>query len=570
MIAVSKLAIVVLTASMLSGGALVALTHGTEASGGTDRGLDTDGDGRFDWLVVTMDLKVDTANYYNVWAVLGTKTPYGRGCFNGGIPPVPLGGVRMGDPTQPPIPGYPNTDPSTYPSEQTIYPISWASVRQFFEAGEREVTLAFKGQDIGLAGVDGPYLVQAQVFADGYPDMTMRPGILPPIGQGQSWEYTTGAYRATDFAQPRWAFQFTGAAQDRGLDANGDGKFDYLVLTADAQVNLKGTYSLSGALTVDPSTDRGLWVTSTYATTDLAEGAQSVEFRFNGADIWASGHSGAFHFMLSAYSNGGWIGPPPIREGEPYPQPSGDFDVYGDTLCGATSPYAHDAWAERVEPAQFTGVFADRGEDLNGNERYDFLVVEAEVNVTEANTFLFSGNLKTSDDVTWISSARDQVYLDVGLHTLTLRFPGPDIFASGFDGPYRADLNLVVAMKDPAATYTTKAYAHGDFDAEGRTTTGTHWISSLKADARTISVTVTRGDDVLTYVIQDVLRVEAYSRDGTGSSLTFSESAVVQLPTGGASQSFTFTWTPTPGTYVVRAMLGDPSHPDAVEIVVTV
>src|SRR3989442_9906137 len=37
MIAGSKLAIVVLTAPMLSGGALVALTHGTEASGGPDR-----------------------------------------------------------------------------------------------------------------------------------------------------------------------------------------------------------------------------------------------------------------------------------------------------------------------------------------------------------------------------------------------------------------------------------------------------------------------------------------------------------------------------------------------------
>ncbi|MEK6851038.1 MAG: hypothetical protein AABY30_00715, partial [Candidatus Thermoplasmatota archaeon] len=290
MIGLSKVLIAAMTASLISGSALVALTNGVGPGGGSDYGFDTDGDGRFDWLVVRMDLTVDEANYYNVWATLGTKDPFGRGCDFGG--PMPL------------LPEMPNTRCGPdgrcgmeYPVEDVVYPISWASVREFFEAGDPTVALAFNGTDIGFAGVDGPYEVQAYVSADGgwigYADGA-RPGIVPPMPEGWTWEYTTGAYEASDFEEPRFAIRFIGTHADEGLDLDGDGLFDYLVATAEAEVNLAGTYSFDGSLTVpfDGSPYRDFWVTSTYGTIDLAEGRQALEFRFNGGDIWASGHSG--------------------------------------------------------------------------------------------------------------------------------------------------------------------------------------------------------------------------------------------------------------------------------------
>jgi len=570
MIGLTKVLIAALTASLISGSALVALTGGVGPGGGSDYGLDTDGDGLHDWLVVRMDLTVDEANYYSVWATLGTEEPFGRGCDFGG--PVPL------------LSEMPNTrcgpDGRCYegdPVEDFVYPISWASVREFLEAGDHTIALAFKGTDIGLAGVDGPYRVQAYVSADGGgpwvrggPEPGIDPEILPPVPEGWTWEYTTSAYAAADFEEPRFAIRFTGVHADEGLDLDGDGLFDYLIATADADVSLAGTYWFDGSLTV-PSDDGGpyrdYWVTSTYGTVDLAEGTQALEFRFNGGDIWASGHEGAFDFRLSVYYGGGIVYGYPdgmIREG-PMPEDGGEFDVYGDTLCGRTAEYRHDAWEELVEPATFTGVFADRGEDWDGDGLFDVLAVDAEVDVTEANTFDFSGQLMSGDGAAWIAADFQQAYLEVGVQVLTLRFSGPAIRASGIDGPYRVDMNLVVAFRDPQATYTTGAYAHTDFDEEDQTRPQTHWIADLNADAQTIAVLVVRGDDLLTYVIEDTLLVEAFGPDGTA---VFAAREKVYLPSGGSTQSFTFTWAPEPGTYVVRASLAGTG--ESVEIVVTV
>ena len=109
MLGLAKLVIVVLTASLVSGGALVALQGAAGPTGGSDYGLDTNGNGAYDWLVVRMTLTVSEANYYNVWANLGTREPFGRSCY--GVGPLPMNltvDVRG---------GYP------YPTEDPIYPI---------------------------------------------------------------------------------------------------------------------------------------------------------------------------------------------------------------------------------------------------------------------------------------------------------------------------------------------------------------------------------------------------------------------------------------------------------------
>jgi len=567
MIGLSKTLIVAVTASLLSGGALVALTNGAGPGGGSDYGLDTDGDGAYDWLVVRMDLRVDETNYYNIWATLGTDTPVGGGCFGSG--PVPLG-----PPIETRCPDGARCLGNGDPEPELIYPISSASVREFLESGDHEVALAFRGTDIGLAGADGPYTVQAQVYADGgWPEPYARGAPEPwPGPQGWSWTYTTQAYDAGSFEQPRFAIEFAGTHADEGLDLDGDGLFDYLVLRADAGVNLAGTYSFDGSLVLpyDGGEYRGYWVTSTYGTVDLGEGPQAIEFRFNGGDLWASGHSGAFDFQVNVYYGGyfgGWANGT-IREGEPYPpQMGGDFDVYGDNLCGRTAEYRHDGWEERVEPADFTGVFADRGEDYDGDGLFDVLAVDAEVEVREANWFDFSGSLMSEDGSLWIAADYQQAYLDVGVQTLTLRFVGGAIRASGVDGPYRVDMNLVVGMRDPTASYVTGAYSAADFDEDDQTRPRMHWIANLTADGSSIDVFVVRGDDLLTYVIEDVLTVHAIAADGT---VAFEAADKVYLPGGGSTQSFTFAWNPDPGTYVIRAALGDPAMPtDVVEIVVT-
>ena len=576
MLGMSKLVIAVVTASMLSGGALVVLTA-SSGGAGNDYGLDTDGNGLFDWLVVKMPFTAEEANYYSVIALLGTEQPWGRGCFSMWTMPGPL----PQDPNvPPPVPGIREGEP--YPGP-VMYPISFAIVREFLEPGDHTFLLSFKGTDIGYAGVDGPYEVQAYVFADGgTPDPRMGPGIFPYPGDWTTWEYTTSAYASTDFEEPTYAIRFTGAWSDEGLDTDGDGLYDYLVLTAPADVNLAGPYYFGATLMIDSGDPYWgpTWVTSTYGTVELAEGQQTIEARLNGGEIWASGHSGSFDFMMDVYYGGWWYGgdiepngtiPQPGGYPGGYPMPMGDYDLYGDFLCGATSEYANEDWEELVEAARFTGVFADRGEDYDADGLFDVLAVDAEIEVTQATYLELGGTLMSSDGTTWITMGWQSTYLDVGTYTVTLYYDGPSIRASGVDGPYVSDMVLWTGYRGSQATYTTGAYAATDFDEGGwggNGTRGTHWISDLQADASTISVSVQRGNDLLTYVITDTLTVQAYAEDGT---LVFEAQAGVSLPSGGDSQSFTFSWAPDPGTYVVMAYLGDASQPnDAVRIVVTV
>lgn len=557
MIVASKLVILAVSASLLSGGAFVALTgtSGPVASG--DYGVDTDRDGRFDWLVVTVEVGVDAPDYYNVWATLGTREAWGGSCYPMGPQPLEPGvPVRGGE----------------YHEEDAVYPISWASSREFLEAGDHTIRVAFRGTDIGHAGVDGPYLVQGTLWADGEwePTPRMEAGIMPEPS-GQTWEYTTGPYDADAFETPRYAIQFTGTYADQGLDTDGDGLYDYLVLEAPAEVALAGAYFFDGTLfaqvpfTYMPTYE---WMTSTYGTVEFAEGRQVLELRFNGGDIWGSDHSGSFGFSISVYYGGGGDDVRPdgtLWEG-PLPEDGPEFDVYGDFLCGTTSEYRHDQWEELVEPATFTGVFADRGEDYDGDGLYDVLAVDAEVDVTEASAFEFSGQLLSEDGSAWIAGDWQWVYLDVGVQILTLHFSGPAIAASGVDGPYRVDISLV-ARRDPQATYVTGPYAYKDFDPDETTGRGNIWIADLSADASEICVTLERGPDLLAVVMDGTVRVQALNADGT---LAFEGDATVSLPSGGDTVTVTFAWTPAPGEYVVVAMLESQWGTDALRIVVTV
>ena len=112
------------------------------------------------------------------------------------------------------------------------------------------------------------------------------------------------------------------------------------------------------------------------------------------------------------------------------------------------------------------------------------------------------------------------------------------------------------------------AYPPAAFDEDDQPRPHMRWIANLTADGSSIDVLVVRGDDLLTYVIEDILTVHAIAADGT---VAFEARDKVYLPGSGSTQSFTFAWNPAPGTYVIRAALGDPAMPTGVlEIVVSV
>jgi hypothetical protein len=135
---------------------------------------------------------------------------------------------------------------------------------------------------------------------------------------------------------------------------------------------------------------------------------------------------------------------------------------------------------------RFSGTVSDHGVDLDGDGRFDQLVVEVELDVAVAAAYRLFGTL-TDGAGTAIEQLRVEQELPAGLQVVSLAFDGGRLFALGHDGPYLLE-DLV--LKDAATltglavgpTYTTATYAHTDFQRPPLLLTGNtsdHGANSL-------------------------------------------------------------------------------------------
>ncbi len=135
---------------------------------------------------------------------------------------------------------------------------------------------------------------------------TLKAGIA---GADGSALLTTGGYTTTgDFA---WAFTtgrapggslaFTGSYADEGVDTNGDGLYEQLVIRVGAQVTATGDYVLRGALT-DADGGEIAWA---FITRTLTGGAHFLDLTFDGAAIGGHNADGPYTLDLTlARGNG--------------------------------------------------------------------------------------------------------------------------------------------------------------------------------------------------------------------------------------------------------------------------
>jgi len=248
--------------------------------------------------------------------------------------------------------------------------------------------------------------------------------------------------------------------------------------------------------------------------------------------------------------------------------------VYPEMLCGSTAAYRSTDFDDTVELLHYTGHFEEATPDVDVDGKFDSLIVRAEVDVLVAAVFDLSGILRPVGSSAELVRAAGQIWLQEGLQWVDFAFPGPAIRASGVDGPYEATLSLTPAAGgiDPMTTFVTKPYHASDFDDDVTGVKG-YWFGNVSAapvDASlAISVTVVRGNDLLTVVFEDSLQVTVLDSAG---SIVGSFKATVSLPSGGSEQALSFSVPGiSAGSYTITVVLGSPDRPvDSRTLVVTV
>jgi len=203
-----------------------------------DSGLDTNGDSKFEYLVISVQVDIIDAGFY---------------------------GLSMW------IPGL--TDNSTGPIR----------VVADLTAGIHTIDLKCRGDFIVNSAMDGPYLVYVSLFD----------GNFNPWKFFDSVSYTTHNYTYTEFQRSAGA-KFGVTHHDASLDVNGDGAQEYLAVYVSLYVDVPGTYNVSGRLSVLVGFIETVW-NRTY----LGAGDRTVTLFFPGDTIKASKWNGSYLVYLN-------------------------------------------------------------------------------------------------------------------------------------------------------------------------------------------------------------------------------------------------------------------------------
>ncbi len=255
---------------------------------------------------------------------------------------------------------------------------------------------------------------------------------------------------------------------DYAEDTDGDGYYNYLVVNVVVNVDVPGNYIIDGSL----ADSIGEIIDSTINSTYLDAGVQVVQLRFEGWLIHKNGVNGPYTVYLDLY-DGSWI--------------LLDSDVY------TTNLYKYDDF--ELPPAVFLLPYSDYGLDTDGDNYFNYLVVNITIDVTVAGIYEVEGDL-IDDILNWIDTISNITFFSVGTQGIQLYFDGMSIYRNGRDGPYTINLNLYDNSSNTVDTdsYTTNFYTFDQFQAPGVSFKPPHSDYGLDTD----------GDGYFNYLVVNV------------------------------------------------------------------
>jgi hypothetical protein len=252
--------------------------------------------------------------------------------------------------------------------------------------------------------------------------------------------YNTGNYKFTDFEAP--VVSFAGSYTESVIDTNADTFSDILRIGFDVNVVETGVYLIEGSLF---DKDAG-YIASSIRELNLGSGKKSVYLDFNGSDITGNGVSGPYELcaLKITRTDGGEVGSV-LRA---YTTKSYDYNTFQSTKIS------------------LTGNNDDAFEDLDGDNKCDYLTVTMEVIVPASGIYNYNARLvdKNGEEILWVSDTRQ---LQAGKQQIVLKFDGKYIYANREDGPYQVkDLSIYRGEQifSVINTYTTKEYKWDEFE----------------------------------------------------------------------------------------------------------
>jgi hypothetical protein len=369
-----------------------------------DYGVDLDGNGRFDQLVIEVEVNVTQPGYYS------------------------MGGL---------------IDSDKFTSYAKIEGIASATRYTYLAVGDQTVTLVFDGVSIAQARVDGPYEVKGLWISD--LDLDSDPiDLATNTLDRKDPGYLTAAYTVNDF-------ETLGATlmdqySERGEDRDQDGRYESLTIDVELAISTPGTYKVMG----DLYDARGRFLSQ---ATWIGSGSPA-SLQFDGIQGTVGPYTLENLYLLNADDE--------IIDsrGQAYTTQQ-VIDAEGKTHIIDKSDFG-ELGPQGILP----DTYSDSSVDLDGDGLYDLLVINVHVEVDEAGPYRLEGWLEGEDGflVSWASS--DPIDLTVGTHSLPLAFSGPAIRAHNTDGPFtlmalkllKGDGYEIVDEVDVA--YTTSVYTH--------------------------------------------------------------------------------------------------------------
>jgi hypothetical protein len=379
-----------------------------------DHGADLDADGRFDELVVEVKVTSSQAGYYQLggWLVAGP------------------GGQMIRS------------------SDERIY----------LAAGVNTVPISFDGETIGDRKVNGPYQVVNLWVAS--PNQVIPKAMSPEEALDfQELDYSTAAYSANAFAVR--AASFAGNFWHQGLDDNGDGYYESLVVYVPLDLALTGVYRVEGDLYDGQRNLVG------HAAWTGYYGLAALQF-----PIAKTNPPYTLENLMLVDSKGALLD---SRGAKAYKIADVAGMIYKGPVAISSIPSAGDFSAMAVTS---TLSFTSTVVDTDSNGKFDQLVITAGVKVTGAGgAYRIEGLLVDQNGAPVAWAVSDPQTLSVGNRQMQLAFDGKVIHDHMPFSPLTTTFKLIgvkifsgnlssSTLEDQVhVAMTTPAYTRNQFDA---------------------------------------------------------------------------------------------------------